>query len=146
MNDASNCEVLNRLWIIHHYSLPNYLAFAPPWWREKDGRGVDLLGDIVRDQQRLADRFGTLMTKHDCTPAAGQFPLRFTAFHDLSSQYIWERLVEYQQRTIEAIAKCIDQLPPHSLALSVTQESLGIAKAHLDSMNELHEDRLRAQA
>ena len=40
MSAESTTEVLNRLWIIHHYSLPNYLAFAPPWWKDDDAKAA----------------------------------------------------------------------------------------------------------
>ncbi len=146
MNTNATCAVLNRLWVIHHYSLPSHLAFAPPWWRDEDAKGAQLLCDIVRDQQRLADGFGKLIVECGGRLAAGKFPARFDTFHDLSSQFMWAELIQYQERTIEAIEKSIDELPRASLAQSFTQESLGVAKAHLDSLNELGSDRLRLSA
>ncbi len=141
MHTSTTSEVLNRLWIIHQYSLPHYLAFAPPWWQDGDAPEAQLLGDIVRDQQRLADRLGKLVVDGGGSPIAGRFPGRFTAFHDLSSKFMWTELTRYQVRTIEAIQQCIDQLPRASLPETLAQESLGVAKAHLDSIHELNDER-----
>ncbi len=138
MNSDSTSQVLNRLWVIHQYSLANYVSDAPPWWKDDDASAAELLRDVVEDQRRLADRFGTMMVEYGGELAPGKFPARFAALHDLASEFMWAVLLSYQQRTIEAIEKAVAMLPRASMAQALTQESLGVAKAHLDSMREFH--------
>ncbi len=137
MNNGSTCEVLNRLWIIHHYSLPNYLGAAPAWWHDEDVGETRLLQQVIRDQQNLANRMGDLILELRGRTVAGKFPAWFTVLHDLSVEFLWSELIRYQQRTVAAIQQCVGRLPPGSLAKALAQESLGVAKAHLDSMREL---------
>lgn len=137
MHSDTTCEALNRLWIIHNCSLASYLSFAPPCWSEEDGAAAQLLHDIVRDQQQIADRVGKMIIEYGGSMILGKYPTRFTAMHDLSFQYMWTELMRYQQRTIDAIEKLTPQLPRASIAQALAQECLGVAKAHLDSLRDL---------
>ena len=137
MSSDVTCEALNRLWVIHNYSLASYLAYAPPFWTDDDGAAMQLLQDVVSDQKRLADRIGKMIVDHGRELSLGKYPDRFTTMHDLSSGFMWDELLWYQQRTIDAIEKLVVQLPQASVAQALAQECLGAAKAHLDSMREI---------
>ncbi len=137
MSRETTISILNRLWVIHNYSLATYLSYAPPWWHEGDGPVMQLLRDVASDQQQLADRLGKLIVHYGGQVVQGKYPNRFTTLHDLSSQYLLQELVQYQQRTVTAIESLIPQLPPGSASQALAQECLGAAKAHLDSMHEI---------
>ncbi len=139
-SDATR-EALNRLWIIHNFSLPSYLNYAPPRWDEEDGVAARLLDNIVRDQQQLADRIGKMVIKYGGELAMGRYPYRFTSLHDLSSPYLWAELLRYQRQTVDAIENLMTQLPTASIAQALAEECLGVAKAHLDSMRESTRDQ-----
>jgi hypothetical protein len=135
-SDVTN-QILNRLRIIHQYSLANYVADARPWWNDEGGQAARVLRDVVSQQRQLADRFGRLLVEQSGEVTPGAFPGRFAALHDLASGFMWAELIRYQQRTIASIEKAIAQLPPGTLARAVAQESLGVARAHLDAMREV---------
>jgi len=46
------------------------------------------------------------------------------------------RLIESQQRMIDAIAQCVEQVRRNPTVKSLAQEALGEAKGHLDSLQE----------
>lgn len=146
MRSASTCDALSRLWVIHNYSLPAYLNYAPPAWKEEDGAAARLLESIHQDQQRLADRIGKMILEYGEVVPAGSFPNRFTAMHDLSSTFMWAVLQSYQQRTVEAIERLIPQLPDGTIARSLAQECLGAAKAHLDAIREVSSSKSHVPA
>ena len=84
----------------------------------------------------MADRIGKMIIEYGGNLTLGKYPTRFTALHDLSSRFMLAELIRYQQRTIEAIEQLTPQLPRASIAQSLAQECLGVAKAHLDSLRE----------
>ncbi len=137
MNSDTTLAALSRLWIIHNYSLASYLGDAPPSWTDEDAAATRLLGDMVADQQRLADRIGKMIIDKRGVLPLGMYPDRFTMWNDLSSRFLLGELVDYQQRTIAAIEKLIPQFPEASIARSLAQECLGAAKAQLDSLHEV---------
>ncbi len=137
MKSDTTREALNRLWVIHNYSLANYLADAPPAWTDEDVAAAALLHDISEDQRHMADRIGKMIIAQGGKLPLGMFPDRFLTWNDLAPRFMLGELVDYQQRTIAAIDKLISQLPQASIAKSLAQECLGVAKAHLDSLREV---------
>jgi hypothetical protein len=135
MSDDTTNDILNRLWVIHNRSLPSYLAYARPWWESDDQGPAERLNDIVRDQQEMADRIGRTILENGGQLIAGEFPVKFAALHDLGSEHLRAELIRYQSRTVDAVELLAEQLPPASFARALAQEALGMAKAHLDSLN-----------
>jgi len=140
MQNDPICEPLARIWAIHQFSLASYLAYAQPFWADGDERGSQLLQDVVRDQHAMADRFGKLMIEHHCNSSHGAYPMRFMTLNDLSSKFLWAELLRLQEQTITMIDELLQAFPVASICHAVAEESLGNAKAHLDSMRELVSD------
>jgi len=140
MSDEKTNEILNRLLVIHARSLPNFLAYAHPWWPAEYAEAAAVLADIVADQQDIATRAGALIVTADGVVAAGQFPDRFSSLHDLSYHFMLAQLVHYQDRTIAALEGFVRQLPPSSVAQELAQEALGKAKAHRDALRDLQSE------
>jgi len=141
MSSKTAFATLKRLWMIHQYSLPSYLRYAPPWWQDDVSAASQLLADIAAEHQRLADRIGNLIIRERGILATGQFPHRFSRLHDLSSSYLWPELVRDRETTVQAIEQIISELPRGSRAAALAQECLGVAKAQLDSLRETSPDR-----
>jgi len=139
MNSVDTNEILNRLLVIHNRSLPMYLSYAVPW----SGRGNEAAGEalslVVADHKNMVDRLGEMILDNGSSVSSGEFPLRFTALHDLSFEYLLQKVVEHQKKAIEEIAECTDQLRLAPAAQAIAQESLGEAKGHLKSLEELAE-------
>lgn len=139
MASMTTVDVLNRLYAIHQRSLPIYLSYAKPWSLGDDDRALGVLAEIVADQKLTIDRFATLILDHNGDVEPGEFPMSFTGLHDLSVDYLVQQMIEHQQRDIAAIERSVGQLRMAPLAKALAEESLGAAKAHLDSLVELTE-------
>jgi hypothetical protein len=133
-------DVLNRLLVIHSRSLPIFLTYAPPWWKDEDGRVADMLSRVAQDQLRIADRIGKLIVDSGGTAVSCQFPDRFSTLHDLAFDFLLAELIRYQDRTVATIEKFVSQLSRSSMAQTLAQESLGMARAHRDMLGNLQRD------
>lgn len=137
--ETSN-DVLNRLLVIHTRSLPIFLTYATPWWKDEDGRVAEMLSGVAQDQLRIADRIGKLIVDQGGTAVCCQFPDRFSTLHDLAFDFLLAELIRYQDRTIATIEKFVPQLSQSSMAQTLAQEALGMARAHRDMLGDLQCD------
>ncbi len=62
--------------------------------------------------------------------------MEFTGMHDLSIEYILQDVAKRQQREMEWIGNLSSLLETDATARALAQESLGAAKAHLQSLEE----------
>ena len=138
MNSPNTIEVLNRLVVIHHRSLGMYLGYAPPTWHRDDQQAKEELGRIVADQKDLIDRIGEMVVGNHGAVFYGSYPMEFTGYHDLSFEFLLEKLLDHQRDDIAAIETCVSLLEGSPApARSIAQEALGMAKGHLESFEEL---------
>lgn len=130
-------NVLNHLLAIHNRSLPMYFSSARPYARPQDAATVESLLEIAKANQRLVDRIGAMVIELDGVVRYGEFPLRYADWHDLSVEFYLARAIESQERDILRITKCVEWLADAPRARALAEESLGEAKAHLDTLREL---------
>jgi hypothetical protein len=135
-------EILTRLLAIHYRSLPMYLSFAPPWRAYGQEEAGKVMQRIVDNQKRMVDRFGQMILDNGGTVSYGEFPMRFTAYHDVSFDFLLRVLIERQQREVVLIEKYADMLAGSPLAHALAQEALGESKAHLDMLVDLKKPAL----
>ncbi|MEQ8788193.1 MAG: hypothetical protein RIC55_17930 [Pirellulaceae bacterium] len=137
MATADTNDVLNRLLILHHRSLPMYLSYATPYPMTGDEKAREVLGHIVASQTEMVDRIGSLLIERNANVRHGEFPMYFTGLHDLSFEYLVKRMIGDQRRDITQIEACVEKLGDDPLGKALAEESLGAAKAHLDALEEL---------
>ena len=137
MSSLDTNAVLNRLLILHHRSLPAYLSYAVPWLHRDNEAAQEVVQSIAADHRALVNRLGELILDGNGIVVYGGFPLRYTALHDLSLDYLVTRLIEFERQIIPQISECADQLRMTPAAQAVALEALGEAKAHLQSLEEL---------
>lgn len=131
-------DVLNRLLIIHHRSLPMYLSYAHPRVTRGHEATAETLESIVADQKAMVDRIGRCIVDEEGSVDFGEFPMLFTGLHDISLDYLLQKLIEYQQRSTEQIQQCVDDLRLAPTYQALAQEALGLARGHLESLEELN--------
>ena len=136
MNASRTNEILNRLVVLHHRSLPAYLQFAVPWMNSRDSEAGKVLQLVADQHAQYVDKFGEMVLENDGEVASGEFPMQFTGYHDLDIDYLLKLLVEYQQRTVEYIQRCVEDLDEAPSARAVAEEALGAAKGHLEMFQE----------
>tara|TARA_B100000809_G_C15131512_1_gene528642 strand:- start:3237 stop:3665 length:429 start_codon:yes stop_codon:yes gene_type:complete len=137
LNASQTCASLNRLSVAHSRSLTVYLQYAPPWLEKGNEEVTTVLEQIVSDQEATADRISTMIQSAGEDVDPGKFPISFTGLHDLSSEYLVSLMIESQREIISISEQAISELAADAMAQAVAQESLGAAKAHLDSLLEI---------
>jgi hypothetical protein len=145
MSSKSTIEVLNRLLALHGRSLPIYVSYAQPSWHQGDETAREVLESIVEDQRALAERLGEMILEIGPVNEGG-FPTVFTAYHDLSVDFLVDKMIEYQRRDIAVIEQSIARLVLVPMAKALAEEALGAAKAHLESLEELKQPHTVAQS
>jgi hypothetical protein len=135
-HQSSAREVLVRLLHTQWYSLPAYLRGASPWAHPGAERVIGTFGHIAADQQALGARIAAhLVRQYEVAPRGG-FPARFTAFNDLSIDYLIGMLIEQQRATIGVIEACAGELRGDPAGRALAEEALGAARGHLESLVE----------
>jgi hypothetical protein len=137
MSPPSTTDVLNRLLVLHERSLPMYLSYAPPDRLAANAKAKAVLDQIVEDQKRTIDRLATLVLDGGGTVDYGEFPMSFTALHDLSLEYLLKLLAERQTKFVSACENLANLLAAAPYAQAAAREALGEAKGHLENLKEL---------
>ncbi len=139
---TSPVPVLNRLLVLHHRSLPQYLCSATPWSTARDSRTIQVLREIADDQRWIADQLGAMILAEHGRPHMGEYPMSFTGLHDLSLQYLMGEVAARQRKEIETIQECVAQLSDAPAAKALAENALGAAKGHLQNLDELDQGKL----
>jgi hypothetical protein len=134
---TSTIDALNKLYVLHHRSLAVYLHYAPPNQLSRHAKAAAVLAQMVADQTRTADRLATLVLDAGGQIDPGEFPMWFTGLHDLSVEYLVNKLIERQERFIAACERLADSLTLAPYAQAAAREAIGEAKGHLDNLREL---------
>jgi len=137
MHSPDTNDILNRLLAIHYRSLPMYLSYAPPWKAYGQEEAGKVLERIVGNQKRMVDRLGQAILDNGGLISYGEFPMRFTAYHDISFEFLLTMLIERQQKETAVLEKYVDQLRLSPIHHALAQEALGESKAHLDMLLDL---------
>ncbi len=137
MASAETINALNRLYAIHYRSLPMYLGYAKPYALRGDEQARETLNHIVADQKAMVERIGEMILDMDAQMHEGEFPMEFTGYHDLTYDYLVQRMIDRQKIDIALIEQCADRLNTNPLAKALADEALGLAKGHLENLEEL---------
>jgi hypothetical protein len=134
---VNTIEALNKLYVLHHRSLPVYLHYAPPYQLARHAKASATLAQIVADQTRTADRLATLVLEAGGQIDPGEFPMWFTGLHDLSVDFLVNKLIDRQERFIAACEQLAGSLTLAPFAQAAAREAVGEAKGHLDNLRDL---------
>jgi hypothetical protein len=137
MNLVDTNAVVNRLLVLHHRSLPMYLGYAAPWMQRGREAAKETLQQIVAAHRQMVDRLGEMILEHGGTIEFGRFPFAYASLHDLSLDYLWSKLVTFQERAVAELQASVEELRLAPLAQALAQEALGEAKGHLESLREV---------
>ncbi|MBS0209114.1 MAG: hypothetical protein JSS27_09190 [Planctomycetes bacterium] len=129
--------VLNRLLAIEYRSLPMYLMDARPWRHTGDQREVQALCDIITNQKSYVQRLSDLILSRAGALRFGEFPMEYTALHDLALDYLLGQLVQHQFGVVAEVEQLAERLGNDRPARELALELLGSEKAHLETLQEL---------
>ena len=128
---------LNRLLAIHCRSFPQYLRWARPHVPSGRGQELEAIDAITLDQDIMSERISRMVVDADALPRTGEFPMEFTDLHDLDIDYVILTAVRYQEQDVAAIEQLVERLNTAPAARALAEESLGMAKGHLDTLREV---------
>ena len=128
---------LNRLLAIHCRSFPQYLRWARPHVPRGRGQELEAIDAVALDQDVMAERISRMIVDADALPRTGEFPMEFTDLHDLDIDYVLLAAERYQAEDVAAIEQLVERLRTAPAARAIAEESLGMAKGHLDILREL---------
>jgi hypothetical protein len=137
MPTPDTIEILNRVLVLVTRSFPQYLRYARPYIPPGRDNVLNTVNEIVTAQDRLAERIGRYISDSGGLPDAGQFPIEFTDTHDLAIDFLIREAIGYQREDIVNLQQCVDALRLSPAAQSMAAEALGMAKGHLQSLEEL---------
>lgn len=137
MASSDTIDVLNRVQVILRSSFPQYLQYARPYVPAGREGVMETIAEIVVGQNALASRVSDHVFDAGGRPEKGEFPIEFTDTHDLDMDYLVREAIGYQKQDIADLAECVDALRLAPAAQALAAESLGMAKGHLESLNEL---------
>ena len=130
-------HLLNRLMAIQCRSFPQYLRYSRPHVPPGRGEEMEALEAIAADQDIMTQRISRMVIDAGALPRTGEFPMEFTDLHDLDIDFLVKAAVRYQEQDVAEIQTLVDRLQTFPAAKSLAEESLGLAKGHLDSLKEL---------
>jgi hypothetical protein len=129
--------VLNRVLVVLQRSFSQYLRYARPYIPPGRESVMHTIDEIVTCQDSLAQRIEEFIHESGGSPEPGRFPIEFTDTHDLAIDYLIREAIGYQKEDIASLEKCVEQLRLSPAAQSLASEALGMAKGHLESLEEL---------
>lgn len=136
MTEPSTYDILNRLQVLHSRSLASYLDYARPWALRAHPKTLAVLEQMIEDQKQTVDRLaGLILETGPVDP--GEYPIMFTGWHDLSVEWLVNKLIERQEKTIVIMERLVNQLSLAPYAQAVGREALGQAKGHLENLQEV---------
>lgn len=144
MSESSTAVLLNHLLAIISRSFPQYLQFSRPYVPPGRGDLVEAIHSIVVDQDGLADRISQMLIDAHAPLRSGEFPMEFTDLHDLDICFLIGLAIDYQRQDIKKIGELVEQAQMAPAVKSLAEEALGMSKGHLDSMQELVAEDLKA--
>ncbi len=137
MGLAENTQALNRLLGLLCRSFPQYVRWSRPHIPPGRSDVLETIEAIVDDQDGLAERVSQAIYDLGALPHTGEFPMEFTDSHDLDIDFVLNLAAHYQEQDVEAIAAIAESLQTLPSARALTEEALGMAKGHLESLREL---------
>jgi hypothetical protein len=114
-----------------------YLAFAAPYVGQGDEAASEVLSQIVADQKYIVEKLGDYLVEHDHAVGHGHWDMNFTSLHDVSLHYLISEVIRGEKSLIVDLTKYSDKLASYPAAKALVQEALGMAKGHLESLEEL---------
>lgn len=137
MSQPSLYHLLNQLLGVVGKSFPQYIRYSRPYLPPGSEAISETIEAIVHDQDVLAERIGQLLIDAEAPLRSGEFPMEYTDTHDLSIDYQLKAAIGYQEQDIDSIRGLIEQLQSYPEAKALAEEALGMAKGHLESLQEV---------
>jgi hypothetical protein len=137
MSSTETNDVLNRVLAILERSFTQYMRYARPYVPPGREDVEQTLAEIVAGQDALAERVSEMIFEAGGLPDNGKFPIEYTDSHDLAIDYLIREAIDGQKQDIAHLTRCVESLRHSPTAQSLASEALGLAKASLETLEQL---------
>ncbi len=137
MPQSNLAPILNKLLAVIGRSFPQYVRYARPYVPPGREMVLETICAICRDQDGLAERIGLMLAEKEFAVRPGGFSMEYTDTHDLGIDYLLSAAVKYQRQDIRVISQLVEQLQLFPAGKALAEEALGMAKGHLETLQEL---------
>jgi hypothetical protein len=140
MDHTRTIDLLNRLFRVHYRSLPVYVQGTRPWTPPEQQKALELLAAVAADQKRTTGQIAEAIQQERGRLDPGQFPVAFTAIHDVSAQFLLQRAAELHRRDLKIIQECAAELAAVPSLRLLAEETLRQAQTHREMLGERMRD------
>jgi hypothetical protein len=140
MDNPRIIQLLNRLFRVHYRSLPVYVQGTRPWTPPEQQKALERLAAVAADQKRTAGQIAEAIQQQRGRLEPGQFPIAFTAIHDVSAEFLLRRAAELHQRDLQVIQECAAELASVPQWRPLAEEVLRQAQRHGEMLRERMKD------
>ena len=137
MPPSDTVHILNRVLAVLCKSFPQYIMYSRPYIPRTRQQVLDTFEEIASDQTMLAERISQLVFDAGGLAQLGDFPMEFTDTHDLNINHLLREAIRYQREEVATLQVCRDALTLAPTARALVEEAVGMAKGHLESLEEL---------
>lgn len=137
MSSHQTISVLNRVLAMLYKSFPQYVMYSRPYIPPSRQIVLETFEEIANDESMLADRLSQQIADAGGLPDTGSFPMEFTDTHDLSIDHLLREAIRYHREEIAMLESRRDELFMAPMARALVEEAVGMAKGHLESLEEL---------
>jgi hypothetical protein len=137
MPTTDSIDTLNRVLVQLERSFPQYLRYARPYIPPGREKVMETIEEIASGQDALAERVSRYISESGGLPDHGKFPIEFTDTHDLEIDFLIREAIGYGKEDIANLEQCVESLRQTPAAQALAAEALGMAKGHLESLQEL---------
>lgn len=130
-------SVLNGLLATLSRSFPQYLRYARPYVPPGHERMVETLAEITEGQDELIERISQEVANLGGSPDRGEFPMLFTDTHDLGIDFLVQEATRLGKHDVAILSELARTLNLLQAAKALAEETLGMTKAHVQSLEEL---------
>jgi len=137
VSGEESLQILNKIYVMVRFSLAKYLRYTSPWSAPAEEHLRQAIRHIADEQMESSNRLGALIVDRRGSIARATFPVRYTAFNDLSLAYLAPHVIEDQEWIVREIKALAGKLAADPAAYDLVLEIAGVEQASLDNLRDL---------
>ena len=134
-----SCELLMRCMQSLGPSLALFIDDSGIWSRPGAEEIKLAIADLCTDLRSVFDRAGVLLDARDIPAPQVEYPIRFTALHDIDLGYLLPQLLQETRGQASALAAACDA---SGVAGDLLREARSTLQSHVDVLEQLQQKRL----
>lgn len=136
--NTSSIDALNRLFLIHRFSLATYLRGSHEYTHSGDEQAVKALHQIADDHDDCTKRVARLLDDAVGSVPHSSFPMEFTDHDDIALDYLLPELARHEQQMVDCINQVkADLVAPESELQTLVASMLAKKQNHIERLTSV---------